>query len=398
MKSRIILFGFVLGSLLQIQQLVAQPTYTIMPVGSEETSMNTVTCTVHKLNGKTYIYSGGTADKVDIFEIDGDGNLKNIARTTVSGDHIRGLITDKIEGKDFLFVGLKGADAVEVFEIKEDGTLNSVFLLKDTEDTYLGIVITLQVVHLADASYLFVGGLEKRPGLSSFKISPDGSLEHIQSLMDTEELFMDGIIAMSIHQVEDKTFLFTGGFHDNGLSSFQVYEDGHFENRDNMGDDHTRYLNGTYPLISATLEGRHFVVVGHRHHIYYKPTTWVKDRDSYYYHGDAVSVFMTNNTGDIIPRSVFIGNSETLIKGQTWLQSLPIDDQHTLIAVATKDDKSIQLCVLDYKGRLIDAGKLKTNIPVYYGLTGTKIGNQFFLIIGSTDGKELVSYRLDMNK
>ena len=44
-------------------------------------------------------------------------------------------------------------------------------------------------------------------------------------------------------------------------------------------------------FISATKSGWHYVVVGHRHHIYYKLTPWVKDRHTYYYHGDAVSVF-----------------------------------------------------------------------------------------------------------
>lgn len=395
MKAKLVVWGIAFCTLFPIELLFAQPRFSLNPVGKAETSLNSVTCTIHQIDGTNYIYSGGSDDKIDIFKVDAEGKIKNIARTQVSGKHIRGIVTDQIEGKDFLFAGIKGGDAVEVFEINEDGSLNRVFIARDTESTYLGIVITLQVVHMAESSYLFVGGLEKSPGLSSFKIFPDGHLEHVQSMADTEELFMDGVIAMSIHRIEGKTFLFTGGFHDNGLSSFQVYEDGHFENRDNIGDDHVRYLNGTYPVISATLSGRHYVVVGHRHHIYYEPTSWVKDRDNYYYHGDAVSVFIINEQGDLVPRSVFKDNSETLIKGQTRLQSLPIDDKYELVAVATRDDRSIQLCVLDHKGRLIDAGKLLTDIPVYYGLTGKRIGDRFFLFIGSTEGKEFVSYRLD---
>ncbi|MDN5215879.1 stress protein [Fulvivirgaceae bacterium BMA12] len=395
MKAKFVVWGIAFCTLFRPALLFAQPKFSLTPVGKAETSLNSVTCTVHQIDGANYVYSGGSDDKIDIFKVDAEGKIKNIARTQVSGKHIRGLITDKIEGKDFLFAGIKGGDAVEVFEINGDGTLNRAFILRDTESTYLGIVITLQVVHMAESSYLFVGGLEKSPGLSSFKIFPDGHLKHVQSMADTKELFMDGVIAMSIHRIEGKTLLFTGGFHDNGLSSFQVYEDGHFENRDNIGDDHIRYLNGTYPVISATLSGRHYVVVGHRHHIYYEPTSWVKDRDNYYYHGDAVSVFIINEQGELVPRSVFKGNSETLIKGQTRLQSLPLDDKHELVAVATRDDRSIQLCVLDHKGRLIDAGKLFTDIPVYYGLTGKRIGDQLFLFVGSTEGKAFVSYRLD---
>ena len=284
---------------------------------------------------------------------------------------------------------------MEVFKINPNGTLNSVFVLPDTDSTYLGIVITLQVIHMDSASYLFVGGLEKTPGLSSFKITAAGQLEHVQSIADTKEIFTDGIIGMSMHRVDGKTFLFTGGFQDNGLSSFRIYEDGHFENISNIGDDYTLFLNGTYPVISATKSGWNYVVVGHRHHIYYKPTPWVKDRHTYYYHGDAVSVFRVDEQGQLLPRSIFQGNSETLIKGQTRLHKLPLDKDYDLIAVATRDDQSIQLCVLNNTGRLIDAGKIKTGFPIYYGLCGQKIGDQLFLFAGSVGGKEFASYRLD---
>ncbi|MEM7512919.1 MAG: stress protein, partial [Bacteroidota bacterium] len=288
-----------------------------------------------------------------------------------------------------------GGNAVEVYRINPDGTLKSVFVLPDTDTTYLGIVITLQVIHMKTASYLFVGGLEETPGLSSFRISEEGKLTHVQSMADSEELFTDGIIGMSTHQIDGKTFLFTGGFQDNGLSSFRVYEDGHFENVCNIGDDRNLYLNGTYPVISASRSGWEYVIVGHRHHIYYKPTPWVKDRQTYYYHGDAVSVFRVDEVGKLIPRSIFLGNSENMIQGQTRLHKLPLDKDHDLIAVATRDDQSLQLCVLNNTGRLIDAGKLNTGFPIYYGLSGQKMGDHLFLFAGSVNGKELVSYRLD---
>ena len=378
--------------------LLAQPKFKLVPVDQIETSQNTVTCTVHQSGDQHYIYSAGNSNQIDVFKVQADGKMQLLNNYVVSGGDktIRGLITDQIDGTDFLFAGLKGGNAVEVFKISADGTLKSVFVMPDTDTTYLGIVITLEVVHMKTASYLFVGGLEKTPGLSSFRITKEGHLEHVQSIADNEDLFTDGIIGMSTHQIDGKTFLFTGGFQDNGLSSFRVYEDGRFENLSNIGDDYNMYLNGAYPVISATKSGWNYVVVGHRHHIYYKPTPWVKDRNSYYYHGDAVSVFGVDETGQLIPRSVFQGNSETLIKGQTRLHKLPFDKDYDLIAVATRDDQSIQLCMLNKSGRLIDAGKIKTGFPIYYGLCGQKIGDQLFLFAGSVGGKEFVSYRLDL--
>lgn len=394
---RVISFMLMSFFLLNCQVLFSQPKFDLVKVDQIETSSNTVTCTVHELSSGFYAYTAGDKNQIDVLKIERDGKMQLLNSYVVTGgkNTIRGLVTDKIKGKDFLFAGLKGGNSIEVFEIEPDGRLKSVFVVPDTDSTYLGIVITLQVVHMTSASYLFVGGLEKTPGLSSFKITDEGHLEHVQSMADTKEIYTDGIIGMSVHQIGGETFLFTGGFQDNGLSSWKVFEDGRFDNVSNIGDDANSFLNGTYPVISSTVKDWNYVVVGHRHHSYYRPTPWVKDRHSYFYHGDAISVFWVNPKGELIPRSVFQGNSETLIKGQTRLHRLPFDENYDLIAAATRDDQSIQLCTITETGRLIDAGKIKTGFPIYYGLCGQKIGDSLFLFAGSVEGKVFTSYRLD---
>ncbi|MFY0607697.1 MAG: stress protein [Cyclobacteriaceae bacterium] len=385
-------------SLLANHILLSQPMFDIEKVDQVETFKNTVTCTTHEQDSRYFLYSGGDSDVLDAFEINLDGSLIPIEsyKTTRTGNAtgLRGLVSDVVHGKNFLFVGLKGEAAIEVYEIKNSGKLKKVFLLNDTDSTYLQRVITLQVIHMTNASYLYAGGLETKPGMSAFKILPDGSLEHIMSMADNENIYTDGIIGMSLHRIEDKTYLFTGGFQDNGLSSWVVNENGTFENLSNIGDDYNLFLNGTYPVISSTVKGWNHVIVGHRHHSYYKPTSWVKDRFSYYYHGDAISVFWVNGKGELTPRSAFIDNTQTLLQGQTRLHGFEYNENYDLITAATRDDQSIQLCTINQTGRLTHAGNLKINIPVYYGLTGKKIGEDIFLFAGSVEGKELISYRL----
>ncbi|MEM6698035.1 MAG: stress protein, partial [Bacteroidota bacterium] len=198
---RFLIYIVVSLSFLQSATLYGQSQFKLMPVSQVETSKNTVTCTVHEIENKHYLYSAGDGNKIDAFKVDGDGKMEALESYVVAGgkNTVRGLVTDQIKGNHFLFAGLKGGNAVEVFKINPNGKLNSVFVLPDTDSTYLGIVITLQVIHMKSASYLFVGGLEKVPGLSAFKITEKGELEHIQSMADNEQLFMDGIIGMSIH-------------------------------------------------------------------------------------------------------------------------------------------------------------------------------------------------------
>ena len=198
-----IVFSFSLGV-----EIHGQPRFKIVPVDQVETSQNTVTCTVHKSGNQHYLYTAGDGNKIDVFIVQADGKMEFFTSYVVSGGQntVRGLITDQIDGNDFLFAGLKGGNAVEVFKINPDGTLNTVFVMPDTDTTHLGIVITLQVIHMDTVSYLFVGGLEKTPGLSSFKITANGHLKHVQSIADTEEIFTDGIIGMSQHRIDGKPF------------------------------------------------------------------------------------------------------------------------------------------------------------------------------------------------
>ena len=148
----IVSLSFALGT-----SLYGQPKFKLVPVDQVQTSQNTVSCTVHQLGSKHFIYSTGDGNKIDVFAVDAEGKMQLLTNYVVSGgdNTVRGLITDQVGGNDFLFAGLKGGNAVEVFKINPDGTLKSVFLMPDTDTTHLGIVITLQVVHMEASSYLF---------------------------------------------------------------------------------------------------------------------------------------------------------------------------------------------------------------------------------------------------
>ncbi|MEM7381239.1 MAG: Dabb family protein [Bacteroidota bacterium] len=365
----------------------------------KNTSNNSVTITTYKKDGISYVYQGGQSSDIDVYSIDQKGILNPVSHHKLSNDNgpVRGLIGDNIGGTDFLFAGNKGASKVEVFKILDDGSLSKVFILDDTDETYLGTVITLQVVHMKKSSYLFVGGLEKVPGLSCFKIHNDGSLTHIQSMQDNDELHTDGIIGMVVHKIQGKTYLYTGGFHDSGVSGFRVFESGRFRNINNISDNKTdRYLTGTYPVTGITLGGQHYVVVGHRHYKYYKRGgNWIKVKD-WVYHGDGVTVFRINNKGALELHSTLVDDENTMISGQTRIEILRVDENQAFVAIATKDDESIQLCKLDEKGILTPLSYIKTGYPIYYGMGATKIEDDYFFIASSTDPvqKKIVSYKV----
>lgn len=370
-------------------------------VDSIPTSGEMVTAYVHERDGKHFLYTGGGEKYLDSFVVADDGSLTPLKRYTMwkNKGPARGVVSASIEGNEYLFVGNKFGDAIEVHTIHEDGTLTRIKTVEDTEETHVGIVITMEVIQMGDALYLFVGGLENTPGLTSFKIEADGSLVHVHSIKDDLEIFTDGIIAMKTHRSEGKTFLVTGGFQDSGLSSFQVFDDGTFKNISNIGDDETRFLTGTYPVSGVTLGGNNYVIAGHRHHTYYNRGNFIKHKD-FVYHGDAVTIFKLDNNGVLSISSVLENSEETLLRGQTRIETFKINENEAVISVGTREDTSIQTIILDKNGKTRASNVTLIDFPVYNGMTSKKIAENLFLFAGSYgEGRgHLSSFRIDLEK
>jgi 6-phosphogluconolactonase (cycloisomerase 2 family) len=358
---------------------------------------NTVSVTSYEKDGSHYVYAGGVGN-VDVYSLDKDGILTPISNHELHMQKgpARGMVADNINGTDFLFIGNKHGNVIETFKILDNGSLERVALVEDTDETHLGTAITLQVIHMKKASYLFVGGLEETPGLSCFKIENDGKLTHVQSMKDDENIHTDGIIGMFTHKINGKTYLYTGGFQDNGVSSFRVYENGKFKHVNSISDNTTnRYLTGAYPVTGVTLGDNNYVIVGHRHHKYYGRSGFIK-RPDFVYHGDGVSVFKINNKGALIPHFVLKDDETTKLQGQTRIEVVSTDNNEAVLAVGTRDDASIQLLKLNKEGVLSPINYLETGYSIYYGLRSHKIGDDNFLIAGSFrfDLGKIASYKI----
>ena len=394
-KNRI-LFGILFLS----QICLAQSTINLMLYRQDFKNIsgnNTVSVTSYEKDGLHLVFTGGVGN-IDAYSLDQEGILTPISNHELYKKEgpARGMVADNINGTDFLFVANKHGNVIETFKILNNGSLEHVHLVEDTEETHLGTAITLQVVHMKNTSYLLIGGLEDTPGLSSFKIENNGALTHVQSMKDDETIHTDGIIGMFTHKIKGKTFLYTSGFQDNGVSSFRIYENGTFKNINNIDDDTTStYLTGAYPVTGVTLGDNNYIIVGHRHHKYYKRGGFIK-RPNFVYHGDAVSVFKVNKKGALLPHSILKDDEKTKLQGQTRIEIISVNNNEAILAVGTRDDASIQLCKLDINGVLTPIHYLETGYSIYYGLKSHKIGEDNFLIAGSNrfDMNKVVSYKI----
>ncbi|MDP4624519.1 MAG: lactonase family protein [Akkermansiaceae bacterium] len=377
----------------------SQASVSIKQIGEAPTSGGLVTAVVYEKNGRHFLYTGGEKSELESFTVGDDGTLnplKSYALWNNKGP-ARGLVTVTLDGTDYLYAGNKFGNAIEVYRIDEDGMLDRIHLIEDTDQTHLGVVITLQVVEMKSATYLLAGGLEKTPGLSCFRVNKDGSLTHVQSMKDTEEIYTDGIIGMVLHRIAGKTYVVTGGFQDSGVSSFCIDEDGRFENVSNVGDDLELFLNGTYPVDGVTLGDQAYVLVGHRHHNYYKRGGFIKNPD-FVYHGDGVTVLKMDQTGSLTVHHVLKNTPELRLRGQTRLAVRKLSEEQALVVVGTREDQSLQACLLGQDGRLVPLGHSPTGFEIYNGMTSAEIAGRFYVFAGPVPGlgSGVRSFRIDL--
>lgn len=366
----------------------------LIHLDSIKTLSPTVTAKVVKIQDKHYIYTGGEGTILELNEVSTKGNLTTGDQTKITNKFggIRGLTTTQIKGKDFLIVGNKAEHSVEIHQINEQGKLRKVSVTPDTDSTYLNQNITIELVKIGKKQFVFVGGLDA--GLSCFELLDNGNLRHIQSIKDNSTMFLDGIIGMTTLVIDGKIFLFTGGFIDGGISSFRVFDDGHFENMDNVEDDEQLFLTGVFSLNSTQLNKQNFVLVSHRHKIHYP---FYEKEKGLVYHGDGINVFSVNNNGKLTLSSLLKDTETSKLKGSTRIEIIKISKKNAIVLIATRDDKSLQIASLNDKGDLTPIQAYNINYEVYNGMTIKQIDNQWFVFIGSYKNNMLYAYMVNID-
>ena len=362
-------------------------------IDSIKTLSPTVTAQVVQVQGKYLLYTAGEGNELESHQVQQNGHLITGSSTKINDKigGVRGLISSQIDNKDILIVGNKGESSIEVDQINENGELHQLSSVSDTDSTFLKQNITTALVNMDGNQFVFVGGMD--PGLSCFQLSSDGTLTPIQSMADDSTMFLNGIIGMTSLVIDGKTYLFTGGFVDGGVSSFRVSNDGGFTNVDNIKDNEKLFLTGAYPLNSVQLGNRNYLIVGHRHKIHYPA---YKNEKKLIYHGDGINVFEVNPQGKLTLSCLLKDNDQLNLKGSTRIEIIKISDEQAIVIIGSRDDKGIQIASLNSNGILSPIKEYDINYSIYNGMTIEQIGNQWYLFVGGYDKYIINSYLISI--
>nr|MCH9665117.1 hypothetical protein [Gammaproteobacteria bacterium] len=246
-----------------------------IPIGGSLTSVFNVTdsgsleldaagsVTTAEVGGNTYLFAAGWVDKgVSVFRVNVDGSLTSTYDVTDSGNlQLRGarsLTTAEVGNSTYLFVAGTGDDGVSVFSVNADGSLTSVFDITDSGDLELDGVISVTTAVVGGTTYLFAAGHVDN-GVSVFSVNADGSLTSAYDVTDTGSLELAAASSVTTAVVGGRTYLFTAGFRDDGVSVFSVNDDGSLTSVFDVTDGGNLELDGANSVTTAEVGGRTYL-------------------------------------------------------------------------------------------------------------------------------------------
>ena len=169
-----------------------------------------------------------------------------------------GLATAIVDGNTYLYVTGYFDDGITVFQIPSVSTQGLTYIEKysdsDSSAWELNGASGVTSAYIGGIPYLFVAG-EIDDEVSIFRINNGGTLSHVSRITDTSSLALDGAFAVTTAVLSGNTYLFVGGFNDDGISVFRISSGGIATHIDTVSDTSLNELNSVRYLTTAVVGG-----------------------------------------------------------------------------------------------------------------------------------------------
>jgi Ca2+-binding RTX toxin-like protein len=289
---------------------------------------------------RTFLYASGfNSDSIACFEILLDGALSPLATLIDDNqtklDGVMKLSSVTVDGATYLY-GVGGIDnGLSVFRVGSDGLLVPVQDISDSADLTLFSPADVATVSVGGRTFVATTGASDH-GISLFQVGADGRLDHVETIFDSAEACLLGAWALTGVQVGARSFLFTSGLHEGGISTFEISDNGKIKllgSLDNS-DNPKLHVSGSFGLATATTGGMTFLI-------------------STSYLDDGLSVFRVGDGGGLT--NVFnLGDSDTLgLDGVQGITSFKLEGE-CFVATFAQNDNAISLFHLGADGVLAE--------------------------------------------
>ena len=203
-----------------------------------------------------YLFIAG--QPISTREVSKEGRLSTTTggeAITTSGDSITSAQTGV---NTYIFTANRQSSEVSVYRVGATGGLNLVTTISDNPDLEIGGASALTTAFIGNKLYLFVAGSSDN-GVSVFEVTDNGNLTYKTSTSDSANL--DGASSVITAVIEDETFLFVAGQDATGVSSFLVVVDDQGDVTALKSVSHQGNLAGALSLATVTTDTQTFLFV-----------------------------------------------------------------------------------------------------------------------------------------
>ncbi len=199
-----------------------------------------------KVGANTYLFTGAydgfnTDGVLSIYNIGSNGGLTLLDSVIDSAalqlNQISKITTAEVNGATYLFAAGRVDNGVSVFNVS-DGKLNYITSINNADsDAYtIEAILGITTAEVNGTTYLFVSGAIDN-SINKFTVGNDGVLTYVDSVVDNNELQIDGVQDITTTKVGDTTYLFGAGYDDGGVSMFSIADNGKLINVANIKDE-----------------------------------------------------------------------------------------------------------------------------------------------------------------
>lgn len=162
---------------------------------------------------------------------------------------------------DIAVVATRYTEGLQIFALTDAGAMTLTGTITDGAKSYLGDVSDLASLSLNGTRVLLVlSALEN--GISSYRITPEGTAELIDSLGAGEGLAINGPAQMQLARVDGQQFIVIASTLTSSLTVVRINDMGVLFPTDHVIDDRTTRFDGTAALDMFECNGRSFVLTG----------------------------------------------------------------------------------------------------------------------------------------
>ncbi|MCG8453095.1 MAG: lactonase family protein [Spirochaetales bacterium] len=244
----------------------------------------------------------------------------------------------------------------------------------------------LETVVVNNKLYLYASGFTD-DGITFFEVRNNGTLRYLNYVQDISNFELDGVQGLATTTIGEHEYLYASGGVDDGVSAFRILSNGAPSHThpftETVSNAASYNLNGADSLAITQVGGRQFLIVAG-------------------YNDDGLSLFEISTNGQLLHRTNVNNSLSTNLNGPRDLE-IAVVGTKTFLFVSADVDKGVSVYEVGVGGTLTnrdninDTGGFNHKLDGAWGLDSIQIGDKTFLFVAGLNDDGVTVFEVGSN-